>query len=660
MTGGEEQAFDWRRGVAVGFGLFAAFLLLGMVYLVARSIEARDAAQERERQAYDVMLLTRTVDASISNSEAALGRFVLDENEETSGSIYVNEWRQARVQLNQLGRLVANDPEQRQRVEELQALFDKRNEELNLAVRAAVAKQGAGGISLFYQAGLSPTIQEIASILREISEAERDSLSRSIERTQTFSAEADRLTDYLGWLGIFVACIALGLGYVALRTFQQYQGSRRRAQTEYERAEVLEMAVASRTAELRAANEALKAEAEERAAAEAQLRQVQKMEAVGQLTGGIAHDFNNMLAVVVGGLDLARRRIDGPRRELMDHLTNAMEGATRAAALTRRLLSFARSEPLLPERVKSDQLVTSMRDLLDRTLGERIRIEIDLAEDAWPIFVDTHQLENAILNLAVNARDAMDGKGNLTIRTQNVRLAANQVGDIREGDYLKLSVADTGCGMSDAIRERAFEPFFTTKEVGKGTGLGLSQIFGFAHQSGGEVGIDSKPGEGTTVSIYLPRTDVEEDKVHIHPSAAQMATDDAIGCASARILVVEDDPRVRTATVGALEDLGYDPRSCSSGAEALDIFEPGAFDLVISDVIMPEMTGPELVRELKARQHDVAVLFVTGYVGEGEGEDLVGYELLRKPFTVGGLSNAVASALRASVSRPSGGAAAAS
>ena len=184
------------------------------------------------------------------------------------------------------------------------------------------------------------------------------------------------------------------------------------------------------------ANQALKAEAAEREAAEAQLRQVQKMEAVGQLTGGIAHDFNNMLAVVVGGIDLAKRRLSGPRREVLHHLTNAMEGATRAAALTRRLLSFARSEPLLPERVDSRDLVTGMSELLDRTLGERIKIKTKLSGEAWPIFVDSHQLENAILNLAVNARDAMEGTGTLTIATENVTLAANEVGDVRAGDYL--------------------------------------------------------------------------------------------------------------------------------------------------------------------------------------------------------------------------------
>jgi CheY-like chemotaxis protein len=320
-----------------------------------------------------------------------------------------------------------------------------------------------------------------------------------------------------------------------------------------------------------------------------------------------------------------------------------MEGATRAAALTRRLLSFARSEPLLPERVDSRDLVSGMSDLLDRTLGERIQVEVELDPNTWPTYVDPHQLENAIVNLAVNARDAMDGTGIMRISTSNVTLKANEVGDVQPGEYVRISVTDTGCGMTSEVRDRAFEPFFTTKPVGKGTGLGLSQIFGFAHQSGGEVGIESELGKGTTVSIYLPRTEPAATPVRLHP--AMQRPEGEVHVAGARILLVEDDPRVRAATVGALEDLDYEPVACSSGAEAIAMFESHEFDLVISDVIMPEMTGPELIRHLKATHGDFAVLFVTGYVGDGETDQLIGYELLRKPFTVGALANAVSSAL---------------
>jgi signal transduction histidine kinase/ActR/RegA family two-component response regulator len=645
----DEHRFDWRRGGAAAAALLAALVLLGMVFLVALSNDAREAALEDERRAYDVALMVRSVDSSISRSEAALGRFVLDEQVATSGNIYYSQWRLAEHQINQMKRLLLRDPAQARRARELDRLFNARGQEFAAAARAAAAKQGQVGPTLFFAAAQSDTGPALSRKLDEIAQAERQSLRSRIQQSEVFSAEADRLTDYLSWLGLIVGAGAIFLGLVAVQAVRQNAAARREAESEAERAEALERAVAERTQELRRANEALRAEAEEREVAESQLRQVQKMEAVGQLTGGIAHDFNNMLAVVVGGIDLARRRLNGPRREIMAHLNNAMEGATRAAALTRRLLSFARSEPLLPDRVDAVELVEGMSDLLDRTLGERIKVEVDLKRDTWPIYVDAHQLENAIVNLAVNARDAMDGIGAMRISTENVRLAANQVGDVRGGEYVKISVADTGCGMAPDVLERAFEPFFTTKPVGKGTGLGLSQIFGFAHQSGGEVGIESEIGQGTTVSIYLPRTSAP---AIARSHSVQSFGDSDARVAGARILVVEDDPRVRTSTIGALEDLDYEPVACASGAEALEIFRSRRFDLVISDVIMPEMTGPELIRQLKAEHGDFAVLFVTGYVGEGETDDLVGYELLRKPFTVSALASAVATALSRSTIEP--------
>jgi signal transduction histidine kinase len=657
----DEAQFDWRRGGAAAIALIATLVLLGMVFLVALSNDDRERALAAERRAYDVGLVVRSVSSSISRSEAALGRFVLDEEVSTSGNIYYSQWRLAARQITELDRLIRNSPEQSERIDRLQQLFEQRGRELALAARAAAAKRGQGGTAYYYAAGRSPTGPALDRLLDEIAASERQALRARIQQSEFFSAKADRLTDYLSGLGLIVGVGAIFLTVVAVQALRQFAFARRQAESEAERAEALEIAVRDRTQELWEANQALKAEAEERQAAEAQLRQVQKMEAVGQLTGGIAHDFNNMLAVVVGGIDLARRRLNGPRREVMVHLTNAMEGATRAAALTRRLLSFARSEPLLPERVDGAALVGGMSDLLDRTLGERIQVDIDIAPDTWPIYVDPHQLENAIVNLAVNARDAMEGTGLMRISTANVHLQANEVGDVRPGDYVRISVTDTGCGMSAEVLERAFEPFFTTKPVGKGTGLGLSQIFGFAHQSGGEVGIESQVGRGTTVSIYLPRSEAAAAApVRLHPAAQQREEAEA-HVPGARILLVEDDPRVRAATMDALEDLDYEPVACASGAEAIEMFEAQQFDLVISDVIMPEMTGPELIRHLKATYDgDFAVLFVTGYVGEGESDDLIGYELLRKPFTVSALSSAVAAALARPPSAPrrSGGAAA--
>jgi signal transduction histidine kinase/ActR/RegA family two-component response regulator len=648
---GEEVRFDWRRGGAAAAGLFAALILVTMVFLVKFANDAREQALSSERHAYEVALVVRNVSANVSRAEAALARFVLDEDVKGSGNIYASDWQLAGFQIEQLSDMMRTSPEQQRRVAELRALYQKRGGELALAARAALAKQGDAGISYFYAAATNGSGRLLDDKLEEIIRAEREALRNRIEQSQIFSAQADQFTNYLSWLGVIVGLGAVFLGVVAVQALRQNAAARREAENESERAEALELAVRDRTQELWEANQALKTEAAEREAAEAQLRQVQKMEAVGQLTGGIAHDFNNMLAVVVGGVDLAQRRLNGPRREVLMHLQNAMEGATRAAALTRRLLSFARSEPLLPERVDSRDLIGGMSDLLDRTLGERIKVDIDLARDTWPIYVDPHQLENAIVNLAVNARDAMSGEGVMRIATGNVKLAANEVGDVRPGDYVKISVTDTGCGMTPEVLERAFEPFFTTKPVGKGTGLGLSQIFGFAHQSGGEVGIESQLGKGTTVSIYLPQTEVAA-RVRVHP-AVQRAADADVRVPGARILLVEDDPRVRTATVGALEDLDYDPVACSSGAEAISLFAGQTFDLVISDVIMPEMTGPELIRHLKAtHEREFAVLFVTGYVGEGESDELRGYELLRKPFTVGALAGSVSAALARTATQP--------
>ena len=647
---GDEVRFDWRRGGAAAAGLIAALVLLAMVFLVKFTNDSRERALAAERHAYDVALVVRNVSSNMSRAESALSLFVLDEDKKHSGNIYASDWQLAGFQISQLAKLVKGNPEQERRVADLQALYSRRSQLLAPAARAALASQGQNGIGYLYSAQKDASVIAVDKKLNEIITSERQSLRNRIAQSQFFSDQADQFTTYLSWLGIVVGLGAVFLGVVAFQALRQNALARKQIETEAERSEALEQAVRDRTQELWETNQALKAEAEERQAAEAQLRQVQKMEAVGQLTGGIAHDFNNMLAVVVGGIDLAQRRLNGPRREVLSHLQNAMEGATRAAALTRRLLSFARSEPLLPERIDSKDLIVGMSDLLDRTIGERIKIDVKVARDTWPTYVDPHQLENAIVNLAVNARDAMDGQGVMRITTENQTVAANQVGDIRAGEYVKISVADTGCGMTPEVLDRAFEPFFTTKPVGKGTGLGLSQIFGFAHQSGGEVGIESRVGKGTTVSIYLPRTEAAA-QVRIHPAVQR--TDSDVRVPGARILLVEDDPRVRAATVGALEDLDYEPVDCASGAEAIALFQSTEFDLVISDVIMPEMTGPELIRHLKATEtREFAVLFVTGYVGEGESDELRGHELLRKPFTVGALAGAVSAALARTASVP--------
>jgi signal transduction histidine kinase len=283
-------------------------------------------------------------------------------------------------------------------------------------------------------------------------------------------ARSNFLAALLSMLGIVLVVVGIVLGALAVRAVQARREAGRRAAREAGRAQSLEHAVAERTRELSRANERLRDEAATRVKAEAQLRQSQKMEAVGQLTGGIAHDFNNMLAVVIGGLDLARRRTTAEMSELARHLDNALDGANRAAALTKRLLAFARAGSLQPEGVDTGRLIAGMSDLIDRTLGERIDVTTDLAADGWPVWCDPNQLENAILNLAVNARDAMPQGGRLTIATANVVLDENEVGAAKAGEYVRIDVRDSGVGMSQDVLERVFEPFFTTKPVARGPG----------------------------------------------------------------------------------------------------------------------------------------------------------------------------------------------
>ncbi|HEX8624711.1 MAG TPA: ATP-binding protein [Allosphingosinicella sp.] len=639
----ERPSGAWRGVLASAGAVLAALLLVALMLMVTSSNEVRDRALDSERHSYDVMLLTRTVDGTIARAEAALGRYVLDEDVATSGSVYGAEWRQARQLIAELRRQVRGNREQLARVESLEKLFETRGRELAPAAIAAQGKRGSGGLALFYGAALSPTGQQLRNTLAQIATAEREDLRQRMGATRLSSSRSDQLTEWLGWAAVLIGLGAIVLGWLAFRAISERLAALREADSEASRASQLEQAVRERTRELSQAYEQLKAESAEREAAEAQLRQVQKMEAVGQLTGGIAHDFNNMLAVVVGGLDLARRKLTGRRREVEFHLDNAMEGATRAAALTRRLLAFARAEPLLPVAVAPAGLVEGMLDLVDRSIGERITVSTRVPEETWNVSVDTNQLENAILNLAVNARDAMDGEGQLAISVENVVLRAGEVGELGAGEFVRISVSDTGSGMPPEVLERVFEPFFTTKPVGKGTGLGLSQIFGFARESGGDVVIDSAVGAGSTVSLYLPRSSQA-----VESASAAPGMDEAVpGDAGTAILVVEDDPRVSRSTVGALEELGYRPIACGGGREALEILERegGRIELVITDIMMPEMTGPELVREAVARWPSTAILYVTGYVGEAGSEELSGHDILRKPFTVAALAAAVAGAL---------------
>src|SRR4051812_19688301 len=495
--GPEGRRTSWRALWVSAGALLATLALVALIVIITWSNRARDEAIGWERRSAEITILVRSIDATIARSEAALGRYVLDERPPT-GTAYYNEWRSAGWQIGQLERMTGDDPAQAQSARVLRDLYRQRGVELAPAAAAAAAHRGTDGLRFLYQASSAPTLPALRARLEGIAVVERANLDARMAETQGLVTRADRYTGWLGWLAVLIGFGALGLALLAWRAFTEGVAARREAEAQAWRALDLEQAVQARTRELSDANAALKEEAAERAAAEAQLRQVQKMEAVGQLTGGIAHDFNNMLAVVVGGLDLARRKLSGSRREVEFHLDNAMEGATRAAALTRRLLAFARAEALLPVSIAPANLIESMLELIDRSLGERIVVRTSFPSECWNVRVDVSQLENAILNLAVNARDAMDGEGALAIDVENVTLASGEVAELAAGDYVRIGITDTGAGIPAEHLDRVFEPFFTTKPIGKGTGLGLSQIFGFARQSDGGVDLKSKLGIGTT------------------------------------------------------------------------------------------------------------------------------------------------------------------
>ena len=407
------------------------------------------------------------------------------------------------------------------------------------------------------------------------------------------------------------------------------------------------------SAELLELNHTLEQRVEEAVAeqmvAEAALRQAQKMEAIGQLTGGVAHDFNNLLTVILGGLESIQKLVpslpDEPRRRIQRSAAMATHGAERAATLTARLLAFSRRQPLDPRAVDAARLVTGLADLLERTLGEGVELQTVAGAGLWKTFVDAGELENALVNLAVNARDAMPEGGRLTIETSNAWLDEDYLAMVPEpvqpGQYVLIAVSDTGSGMDADTIARVFEPFFTTKAVGKGTGLGLSQVYGFVRQTGGHIRIYSEPGEGTTIKLYLPKAG--EDAVE----ATEAATPDAVVEGHGEVvLVVEDHEDLRRYASEVLSDLGYTIVAVGDAAEALKVLETGRqVDLLFTDVILPGgMDGRRLADAATLLRPGLKILFTTGYSRNAivhNGKLDAGVHLLSKPFTSSALGRKV-------------------
>lgn len=387
-------------------------------------------------------------------------------------------------------------------------------------------------------------------------------------------------------------------------------------------------------------------ETTEQRALEAQFAQSQKMQAIGQLAGGVAHDFNNVLTAIIGFSDLllANHR---PKDPAFQDIMNIKQNANRAAGLVRQLLAFSRRQTLRPQRLEINSMIADLSILLDRLLGEQVELKVTHGRDLWPIMGDLNQLEQVIINLAVNARDAMPKGGTLSIKTTNARPADYKdfiANGMKSGEFIRINVTDTGTGMPPDVLEKIFEPFFSTKAVGKGTGLGLSTVYGIVKQTGGYIYCDSKPGEGTEFSIFLPRYVPAE--VEHAPKVVEEAQVVADLTGSASILLVEDEDAVRAFSARALGSKGYTVHEASTGTEALEVLEEtkGAVDLVVSDVVMPEMDGPTLLRKIRETHPDLKVIFVSGYAEEAFRKNLPENEkfgFLSKPFSLKQLATTV-------------------
>ena len=410
-------------------------------------------------------------------------------------------------------------------------------------------------------------------------------------------------------------------------------------------------ATARRRAEeaLRKLNETLEArvvdEIAERRAAEVALQRAQRMESIGKLTGGVAHDFNNLLQIISGNLQLLGPDVAGNERAER-RIANAMAGVQRGAKLANQLLAFGRRQPLEPKVINVGKLISGMEDLLRRSIGEAVEMETVVSGGLWNTFADPNQVENAVLNLAINARDAMDGMGKLTIEVRNTILDHDYAAknhDVEPGQYVMLAVSDTGTGISSEVIEHVFEPFFTTKPEGKGSGLGLSMVYGFLKQSGGHVKIYSEDGQGTTVKLYLPRVHEDED-IATGPEIVDA------GGGSETILVVEDDEEVRVTVTELMRELGYHVLTAKDAASASSILESGVkIDLLFTDVVMPgPLRSPELARKARERIPGIAVLFTSGYTENAivhGGRLDPGVNLLTKPYTRQALARRVRDAL---------------
>ena len=530
--------------------------------------------------------------------------------------------------LDELDRLVADNPTQQDAVRRLRQFTADKLLELRSTVDLRRSGNTEAALAVINSDSGQNLMDEVSALVRAMEGAEDLKLQQRQARERTYGL----LLEIGAGVAFLLICASAVFGALFVR----------RAFGE----------IAATHRQLVASNQELLTQISRREAAESQLRQAQKMEAIGQLSGGIAHDFNNMLSVISGSLELIKRRVTSGDYSIERYLTAALEASKRSAALTQRLLAFARRQPLAPQSVDANRMIANMSDLLRSTLGEQIQIETVKAGGLWTTKADPHQLENAILNIAINARDAMPGGGKLTIETANAYLDeayAQDNDDVEPGQYVMVAITDTGIGMTAETISRVFDPFFTTKPAGTGTGLGLSQVFGFVKQSRGHIKIYSEPGAGTTIKVYLPRFIGDAAAARPAPAAPLDG-----GKAQEVILVVEDDELVRRTTTESLSALGYTALDVESAAQALAVLDRRSdIALLFTDIVMPEVNGKALADEALRRRPGLKVVYTTGYTPNAVVHGGVldpGVQLLSKPFTLEQLAVKVRSVLDKPVS----------
>lgn len=598
--------------------------LIGGFVILAAIIAAQGLLIQRQRhdnaavrQAFEFERRLVLSLSLIQDAEAAERGFLLT-NEGAYLIPYTQATQQLPAEIEAIRQIAAHDPTRASQAAELADAVSGRLVELAETVERYKTGDAAGALALVRSNRGKELMDKIRAVITDMREDENALLQARI-------ADADRIAGWLRYATVAAVLAVLGLGLFSI------VHSRRRIRE-----------IVSAHAELTATNKLLSDEIATREEAEARVRQMQKMEAVGQLTGGIAHDFNNMLAVIVSAMNLIQRKLARGDTDIGKFVEAAVDGANRAANLTARLLAFSRQQPLTPQTLDANRLVAGMSDLLRRALGESIQIETVLAGGLWKTHVDPSQLENAVLNLAVNARDAMPDGGKLTIETANTDLDqryASQHAEVPAGQYVLVAVTDTGSGMPPEIVAKAFDPFFTTKPAGKGTGLGLSQVFGFVKQSRGHVAIYSEPGQGTTVKIYLPRQLGEEEAETVDEKVEPARKP------SETILVVEDDERVRALTVDALRELGYRVIQAADAAEALRRLEAHpAVSLLFTDIVMPGMSGRRLADQAVVGNPALKTLFTTGFARNAVSHNGMldqGVNFIAKPFSMEQLARKV-------------------